>query len=167
MNTLLATLRLPLSRASRLQWFASRLLVYVLAAVAGAALFVLGAFVYVQIAHARDNGQWDAVDPEVGAWYRDLKQPDNPSVSCCGKADAYYADTTYTKDGKNIAVITDERDDAPLGRPHVPVGTEIAIPDHKMKWDSGNPTGHNVIFLSNPAADGRRDVYCFVDGNGV
>ena len=118
-------------------------------------------------AHAIDNGQWENTEPAVREWYRELKQPDNPHVSCCGEADAYYADKVYTKDGKNIAVITDTRPDEPLKRPHVPPGTEVVIPDHKMKWDRGNPTGHNVIFLSNPAADGRRDVYCFVDGNGV
>ena len=118
-------------------------------------------------AHARDVGQWETTDPQIREWFSELKQPDNPRVSCCGEADAYYADKVYTKDGKNIAVITDERDDAPLNRPHVPVGTEIVIPDHKMKWDRGNPTGHNIIFLSNPAADGKRDVYCFVDGNGA
>src|SRR5436190_4665285 len=118
-------------------------------------------------AHARDVGQWETTDSAVREWYRELKQPDNNRVSCCGEADAYYADKIYTKDGKNIAVITDERPDAPLQRPHVPIGTEIVIPDHKYKWDRGNPTGHSVIFLSNPDAEGRRDVYCFVDGGGV
>jgi len=109
-------------------------------------------------------GQWAQVDPVVSEWYRELKQPDNPQMSCCGQSDSYYADRVYYKDGKNIAVITDTRDDAPLQRPHVSPGTEFVIPDHKMKWDDGNPTGHSVIFLSNVGADGNRDVYCFVDG---
>lgn len=113
-------------------------------------------------AAARDDGQWELTDPSVGRWFRELMQPDNPSVPCCGFADAYYADKTYTKDGKNIAVITDDRDDAPLGRPHVPLGTEIEIPDIKMKWDRGNPTGHGVIFLG-----GGRQVLCFVMPSGV
>ena len=56
-------------------------------------------------AHARDVGQWrETTDPALREWYRELKQPDNPHVSCCGEADAYYADKVYTKDGKNIAV---------------------------------------------------------------
>jgi hypothetical protein len=119
-------------------------------------------------AHARDVGQWETTDPQIREWFRELKQPDNPRMSCCGEADAYYADKVYTKNGKNIAVITDDRPDAPLGRPHVPMGTEIVIPDHKMKWDRGNPTGHNIIFLSNAdATTGERNVYCFVDGGGV
>src|SRR5262245_61185456 len=119
-------------------------------------------------AHARDNGQWETTDPEIRAWFQELKQPDKPRVSCCGLGDAYYADETYTKDGRNIAVITDERDDSVLGRPHVPVGTEVVIPDHKMKWDRGNPTGHSIIFLAVGTQDGNRiyEVYCFVDGNG-
>ena len=120
------------------------------------------------ITFVADNGQWETTDPQLRAWFQELRMPDNPQVSCCGLADAYYADKVYTRaDGKNVAVITDERPDEPLGRPHVPVGTEIVIPDHKMKWDRGNPTGHNIIFLSNPNAQGGRDVYCFIDGGGV
>ena len=115
-------------------------------------------------AQARDQGQWENSDPAIAEWYSELKMPDNPSMRCCGQADAYYADKVYAKDGKSIAVITDTRPDAPLGRSHVPPGTEIVIPNHKMKWDRGNPTGHNVIFLSNPNDEGLRDVYCFVDG---
>lgn len=111
-------------------------------------------------------GQYAQVDPKIREWYRELKMPDQPQMSCCGEADAYYA-ATYTKDGKNIAVIIDTREDAPLGRPHVAIGTEIVIPDHKMKWDRGNPTGYSIIFLSNPNDEGKRDVYCFVDGGGV
>jgi hypothetical protein len=38
------------------------------------------------------------------------------------------------------------RDDAPLGRPHIPSGTRIPVPNHRIKWDQGNPTGHGWIF---------------------
>ena len=44
--------------------------------------------------------------------------------------------------------ITDDRPDEPLGRPHVRNGTEIEIPDQKLKWDQSNPTGHGIVFLS-------------------
>lgn len=54
-------------------------------------------------------------------------QPDNPSASCCGEADAYWCDTINVRDGKTFGTITDARPDAPLGRPHVPVGTEVEI----------------------------------------
>lgn len=110
----------------------------------------------------RDDGQWEKTDPITKQWYRDLMQPDNPMVSCCGEADAYYADKVVTRGGKNYAVITDDRDDILLGRPHIPMGTEILIPNHKYKWSDGNPTGHRVIFVNTTL-----DVYCFVDGAGI
>lgn len=112
-------------------------------------------------AQARDNGQW-ATDNDISQWIRSLMQPDNPMISCCGDADAYWADSFKVKDGQTIATITDTRDDDPLGRPHRPFGTEFAIPDYKMKWDAGNPTGHGWLFLS---YDGQ--VYCYVTPGGV
>lgn len=113
-------------------------------------------------AFARDNGQWENTDPLISLWFQGLKQPDNPQVSCCGEADAYWADGVEIKDGLVIAIITDTRPDEPLGRPHVPIGTRIVVPPNKMKWDRGNPTGHIVIFLNFGL-----DVYCYVTGTGV
>ena len=111
---------------------------------------------------ARDLGQWDNTSA-ISQWYRALKQPDNPVMSCCGKADAYWADKVETgPNGELIAVITDDRPDGPLGRHHVPVGTRIVIPPHKIKFDQGNPTGHIVIFLT-PA----NEVWCYVQNGGV
>lgn len=116
---------------------------------------------------ARDLGQWESTDPEVREWYQSLMQPDVPTASCCGEADAYWCDiikTEVTGDGppKNFCLITDDRPDAPLGRPHREIGTEFEIPNHKMKYDRGNPTGHAIIFLS------RGDyVYCYVQGTGI
>ena len=62
----------------------------------------------------------------------------------------------------NFCKITDDRPDQPLGRMHIPVGTPFEIPDQKMKYDQGNPTGHSVIFLSRGYS-----VYCFVLGTGI
>jgi hypothetical protein len=42
---------------------------------------------------------------------------------CCGEADAYWADTFEEQDGKYVAIITDDRLDAPLHRPHRDVGS--------------------------------------------
>ena len=89
-------------------------------------------------------------------------QPDNPVASCCGEADAYWADEVHVRDGKTFAVITDDRDDAPLRRPHIAPGTEIEIPSHKLKWDRGNPTGHNLLFVTPTGY-----VFCFVQGSGI
>lgn len=113
-------------------------------------------------AQARDLGQWGEADAEIGAWYQSLRQPDNPHISCCGEADAYYADKIEVVGDKVFAIITDDRPDEPSHRMHVPVGTKIEVPPWKLKWDQGNPVGHALIFLSR-----NLDVYCFVQGSGT
>lgn len=61
-----------------------------------------------------------------------------------------------------FAIITDDRADEPLGRPHVPIGTRVEIPPHKLKFDRGNPTGHAIVFMGALGT-----VYCFVQNGGV
>src|SRR5438477_219572 len=119
------------------------------------AIAILGgliAVLYCSSARAHDHEH-----PELDAWYKSLMQPDVPTVSCCSYADAYYADEVHVRDGKVYATITDDRDDGPLGRPHVPNGTEFEIPPNKLKFDAGNPTGHNVLFISTAGY-----TWCFV-----
>jgi len=111
---------------------------------------------------ARDSGQWTNSDPTIRKWYQELMQPDNPTASCCGEADSYWADEMRTHNGKNYAVVNDPRDDAKLGRPHIEPGTEFEVPDHKLKWDRSNPTGHAIIFLSRGGY-----TFCFVQGGGA
>ena len=123
-----------------------------LIAIVVAIVMLFSASLYPVFGHEHDR-------PELDQWYSGLMQPDNPSVSCCGKADAYWCDTINVKDGKTFCTITDDRPDAPLKRPPVPIGTEIEIPNHKLKWDRGNPTGHAVVFLSSSGS-----VFCFVQG---
>ncbi len=115
---------------------------------------LIAAIFYPAMVRAHDHDH-----PELDGWYAGLMMPDLPTSSCCGKADAYWCDDYYARDGKAYCKITDDRDDKPLGRPHVPVGTEIEIPDYKLKFDRGNPTGHSVVFLSSSLF-----VYCFVQG---
>jgi hypothetical protein len=100
--------------------------------------------------------------PELDSWYKSLMQPDNPTASCCGVADAYWCDDIHVRDGKTYCRITDDRPDLPSGRVHREVGDEFEIPPNKLKWDAGNPTGHAVIFLR---VDGM--VWCFVQGSGT
>jgi hypothetical protein len=112
---------------------------------------ILGLFgaLFIGDVRAHDKGQFDHdTDPAVREWYQSLMQPDHPWASCCGEADAYWCDKINVRAGKTYCTITDDRDDAPLKRPHVDVGTEIEIPNHKLKWDSGNLSGHSVVFLS-------------------
>jgi hypothetical protein len=114
------------------------------------------------VVNGRDLGQWNAVNPEVREWYQALMQPDVPNASCCGEADAYWADEIHVKDGKTYVTITDDRPDEPRGRPHVDIGTVIEIPNNKLKWDRSNPTGHGIVFLSR-----NRYVFCYVQPGGV
>ena len=114
----------------------------------------------IGVATAHDLGHWEA--SAIREWYQALMQPDNPGSSCCGEADAYWADEIHVRDGKTYVVVTDDRPDGPRGRPHVEVGTEIEVPNHKLKWDKSNPTGHGILFLSRSLY-----VYCYVQPGGV
>lgn len=125
-------------------------------------------------AWSRDLGQWEDSPPQVRAWFQSLLQPDT-LVSCCGEAESYWADEYHIEGDKLIAVITDDRDDKPLRRQHVPIGTRFVIPPNKIvdaTKQNGNPTGHTIIFLgtiyweqqtSNPA---KRAVLCWIGGGG-
>lgn len=115
---------------------------------------------FVSMAHARENDTWEANPPEVRQWYRGLMQPDNPTISCCGEADAYYADSFEVQGDEYVAIITDDREIP--NRPHIASGTKIVVPNHKLKYDAGNPTGHGVIFMNTIGT-----VYCYVVPGGV
>jgi hypothetical protein len=104
---------------------------------------------------ARDNGQWGSSPPHIRLWFQELRQPDNPRLSCCGEADAFEADMFEVEGGHYVAIITD-------GKGLIPNGTRVPVPDRKMKWDEGNPTGHGIIFIG-PAGQ----VYCYVTPGGV
>jgi hypothetical protein len=106
-------------------------------------------------AAARDNGQWVNSPTHIRQWFQSLMQPDKPAVSCCGEADAFEADNFEIADDHYVAVITD-------GKGVIPNGTRIAVPNNKMKWDRGNPTGHGIIFIG---AGGM--LYCYVAPGGA
>ena len=106
-------------------------------------------------AHARDYGQWNDRPIEVRQWFQSLKQPDHPRQSCCGEADAFEADRFEVDGDHYVAIITD-------GRGMLATGTRIAVPNEKMKFDAGNPTGHGIIFIGSQG-----QVYCYVTPGGV
>jgi hypothetical protein len=118
-------------------------------------LAALAALAMIASALARDNGQWTNSPAAVRQWFQSLMQPDNPYLSCCGEADAFEADSFEVEGDHYIAVITD-------GKGVIPPGTRIPVPNAKMKWDAGNPTGHGIIFIG---AQGQ--VYCYVAPGGV
>ena len=106
-------------------------------------------------AAARDDGQWANSPSNIRQWFQSLMQPDHPRLSCCGEADAFEADT-FEVDGDNyVAVITD-------GKGVIPNGTRITVPNTKLKWDRGNPTGHGIIFIGNAG-----QIYCYVTPGGA
>jgi hypothetical protein len=132
-------------------------------------------------AHAHEY----ASDKQTRDYFEGLMQPDNPAVSCCGEADAYWADDfEQSVDGYYIAIITDGRDDKlpptpeyPEGRErvHRPPGTRILVPNSKIKWDKTNPTGHGIIFMPSydyivdPETDERSPAipYCYCPPQGA
>jgi hypothetical protein len=120
--------------------------------VTAASLIVVHA---VSSAIAQDNGQWEKSPPDVRRWFQGLTQPDNPMASCCGEADAYEADIFEVEADHYVAVITD-------GKGDIPNGTKIPVPNRKMKWDKGNPTGHGIIFIGLQG-----QVYCYIAPGGV
>ena len=75
--------------------------------------------------NARDLGQWENADPAIREWYQALMQPDVPTASCCGEADAYWADEIHVRDGKTYVIITDDRPDEPRGPPVA--GSAVAV----------------------------------------
>lgn len=113
-------------------------------------------------AAARDLGQWENQSENTRGWFQKLMQPDNPVVSCCGEADAYWADSYEVDADRYVAIITDERPDEPLGRRHLEPGERIVVPNSKIKWDQGNPTGHGIIFIGIGG-----QIYCYVPPGGV
>jgi hypothetical protein len=129
---------------------------------ATACMVLVNLAIMCAVAFPRDSGQWEREEPDVRHWYRTLMQPDNPSMSCCGEADAYWADEVETKGDKVIAIITDTRPDGPLGRRPIPPGTKFEIPQNKITYRGGNPTGHIVIFVNQLDA-----VLCYVMNGGV
>lgn len=109
----------------------------------------------------RDDPAWESIDPGTRKWFRELMRPDFPVHSCCGEADAYEADD-FEQDGENwVAIITGQGPPTEY-KPYVKEGTRIKVPNVKMKWDQGNPTGHGIIFLG---TDGQ--VFCYVTPGGI
>ncbi len=118
-------------------------------------LITLAALAMTRSAGARDSGQWADQPAAIRQWFQSLMQPDNPAVSCCGEADAFEADTFEVEGDHYVAIITD-------GKGMLPAGTRIPVPNSKMKWDAGNPTGHGIVFIGTTG-----QLYCYVAPSGV
>lgn len=106
-------------------------------------------------AEGRPDTRWDSAPVVIQRWFQDLMQPDHPRQSCCGEADAFEADVFEVEGDHYVAIITD-------GRGVFPAGRRIPVPNSKMKFDSGNPTGHGLIFIG-PSGQ----IYCYVTPGGA
>jgi hypothetical protein len=104
----------------------------------------------------RDDREWENRPLHIRKWFQELTQPDHPRVSCCGEADAYEADL-FEREGDNWVAIITGQGPGITNKPYIPEGTRISVPNSKMKWDEGNPTGHGIIFIGS-----RGEVYCYV-----
>lgn len=100
---------------------------------------------------------WAGVDPSVRHWFETLMQPDHPHVSCCGLADAYEADAYEVEGDHYVAIITGYR-----VATEIPLGARIPVPNEKMKWDQGNPTGHGILFVGL-----QKQIFCYVTPSGI
>ncbi len=120
-----------------------------------ALVMVILILIGIVAAKARDDGQWANAPEHIRRWFESLRQPDHPRVSCCGEADAFEADSFEGEGDHYVAIITN-------GKGVIANGTRIPVPNQKMKWDAGNPTGHGIIFIGP-----RGQVYCYVTPSGL
>jgi hypothetical protein len=104
---------------------------------------------------ARPGPQWANEPASVQQWFQNLMRPDAPRQSCCGEADAFEADQFDIEGDHYVAIITD-------GKDIIPNGTRIPVPNEKMKWSDGNPTGHGIIFIGSQG-----QIYCYVTPGGI
>lgn len=120
------------------------------------AVVVLLLIIMSSCAFAREGGDWSRSDAMISEWFSGLTQPDNPYMSCCGEADAFESDIfDQSASGEFVAIITN-------GKGVIPNGTRITIPNEKIKWDKGNPTGHGWVFIGNQG-----QVYCYITPAGA
>lgn len=87
-------------------------------------------------------------------FYSTWFMPDNPSKSCCNKADCYPTDIKYV--GSNV--YARRRED----------GKYIPIPPQKVERNRDNPDGRNHLCAPPPASFYPADtVFCFSLGGGI
>lgn len=91
-------------------------------------------------------------------WFNSRKMPDAPSVSCCGEADQYYVRSyaASATPGQAFRAVVDDKAGGSF---------EIDVPTAKVDWNSVNPTGRGVIFVTTTEVG--RSTLCFIPGTGV
>ena len=109
-------------------------------------------------------------------YFQSLTQPDG--ASCCGPADAYWADDFKTNPlGQFVAIVTDTRPDniktswgGIIRRAHIPPGTEFVVPPNVLRHrNPANDTGHTILFVGIGTEDMGNSgphVYCYIPQAG-
>ena len=107
---------------------------------------------------ARDLGQWEGGDPAIRQWYQSLMQPDVPTSSCCGEADAYWADEIHVRNGRTSCASPMTPGWPLAGRTSKPE-IEIAL---QAQMGPVQSTGHGIVFMSRTGY-----VFCYVQPGRV
>jgi hypothetical protein len=96
----------------------------------------------VQMAFARDDGQWSRQPPEIRKWFQQLMRPDVPAYSCCGEADAFDAEMAGedAATGNFLVRVLN-------GRGIVPDGFMVSVPRKKLQTRFGNPLDQVIVFV--------------------
>lgn len=106
------------------------------------------------VAHAQHNHHPIADMPLHEQFYQGWFMPDNPTKSCCNKADCYPTVIQY----RNGQLYARRRED----------GHWLPIPPNKIEQRRDNPDGRNHICAPPPsAAYLPNTVFCFALGGGI
>lgn len=107
---------------------------------------------------ARPGPQW-ADEPEyIRQWFQSVMQPDNPTQSCCGQADAYDVEMAGEgPDGSiNVRIIGSLAAYADM------IGQIVSVPREKLQTKYGNPTDRYILFMGS-----QHRVFCLIPKVGA
>lgn len=101
---------------------------------------------------------------ELSDWFESLSRY-SPSIGmmvpCCAEHDALYADRWRTDENGNLIVVVTGA--GPRNHWWAPIGREYLVENYMKITNSGNPTGHSLLFVSPLTLQ----ALCFVFGDGV
>lgn len=115
-------------------------------------LLVLPSF--ASIAQAQEHRHHPPEDmPIHERFYSTWYMPDQPTKSCCNKADCYPTDIKYVEG----QIYARRRED----------GKWLLIPASKLERNRDNPDGRNHLCAPPPQTYGGDEVFCFAVGGGA
>jgi hypothetical protein len=105
------------------------------------------------VAQERHAGHPAADLPTHEKFYSTWFMPDQPSRSCCNKADCYPTEVKF----QNGQWFAQRRED----------GKFIPVPWSKVERNRDNPDGRNHVCMPPPTAYQPNTVFCFALGGGI